>query len=146
VHPDAIAVLATNSLDTPVIGLLGRDNALQWNAASLEARRAQASRGPQPGQLQLDDAWAVVGGIVADAHALRRFSAKVQPNRDDMPVVAYRAPRLRDAPGNGPRERLRELLEVLDADPRACSARRTLPPRRRGSAGSLPTGARATTP
>jgi spermidine synthase len=44
------------------------------------------------------------------------------PNRDDQPLVAWRAPRLRDTPGDGPRQRLRAVVEALDADPAAVFA------------------------
>lgn len=117
VYPDAVAVLATHSLDTPVIGLIGRDEALRWSAGMLESRRAQTMDASWPAELQLDDPWAVPGSIVADARALRRFSENARPNRDDWPVVAYRAPRLRNAGGMRPRERLRDVLAAFDADP-----------------------------
>lgn len=117
VFPDAVAVLATNSLDTPVLGLLGRDAALRFQPKAL-ARRLRAMQGrPALAGLQLDDRFAAAGSVLADAAALRRFAGEAAPHRDDRPLVAYRAPRLRDAPGQGARERLRQLVEVLGADP-----------------------------
>lgn len=117
VFPDAVAVLATNSLDTPVLGLLGRDDALRFSPQALQQRLQAVQSLPALDGLQLDDAFAAAGSVLADADALRRFAADAAPHRDDRPLVAYRAPRLRDTPGQGPRERLRQLIDTLGADP-----------------------------
>jgi spermidine synthase len=130
VHPQAVAVLATHSLDTPVVGLVGRAPGLDWRPEVLQARLAAAQASTALAGLQLDDAWAAPGSVLADADALRRFAGDARPNRDDQPVVAYRAPRLRDRPGDGPRERLHALVEQLQADPAAVFG----PPRGAGDA------------
>ena len=118
-HPDAVALLATNSLDTPVIGLLGRapgGAGPAWSADSLAARLAGARRLPALAGLQLDDPWAVPGSLLADATALRRFAGSAAANTDDHPTVAYLAPRLRNGTSDNPRTRLAQVLDGLQAD------------------------------
>jgi spermidine synthase len=117
VWPKGAALLATNSLDTPVIGLVSRadDRPLLHDglAARLEAARSAAALQG----LQLDDAFAVPGSLVADAASLARFAAGAPANRDDRPVVAHRAPRATYAPEATPRERLRAFLAQSTREP-----------------------------
>ncbi len=121
-HPDAVAVLATHSLDTPVLGLVARvpgGPAPGWSAAHLARRLAQARGLPALAGLQLEDPWAVPGSLLADSTALRRLAGTAAPNRDDRPTVAYLAPRLRNSASDSPRTRLAQVLDALQADPAA---------------------------
>ena len=118
-HPDAVAVLATNSLDTPVLGLVGRapgGQAPVWSADSLARRMTAARALPAMAGLQLDDPWAVPGSLLADAAALRRLAGSAAANRDDRPTVAYLAPQLRNSDTDSPRTRLARVLQDLQAD------------------------------
>jgi spermidine synthase len=114
VYPEAVAVLASNSLDTPVIGLVARPGfplpslrAVQtrMDATSPALRRALDGAG-------LHDAFAVLGSVVAGPAALARFAAGVQANTDDRPGVVYAAPWDTYAPQHTPRQRLGALLEA----------------------------------
>lgn len=112
--PDGAALLASNSLDTPTLGLVGHATGrpfLPRAAPALAARFALA------------DELAVLGSLVADVAALQRFAAGVPLNTDDRPWVAYRAPRITYAPDSAPRDRLLDLLGQLSLD-----AARLLPP------------------
>lgn len=118
VYPQAQAVLATLSLDTPVLGLLG------WQAApgpalhAVRQRLAQAAHWPEPAALfGFEDEWAVLGSVIAGPAALRAFAGAAVLNTDDHPVVAYRAPRITYAPDSRPRDRLLTLLAALHAAP-----------------------------
>ena len=125
VYPQAWAMLATNSLDTPVLGLVARQDGGRVALAAVRQRLAGAALERSPAESGLDDEWALLGSIVAGPAALNRWSAGAPLNTDDHPVVAYLAPRMTYAPVSLPRERLLEWLaevsvgvgEVVDADP-----------------------------
>lgn len=116
VYPDAVAMLATYSLDTPVLGLV---SGAPFDRARLAARLGAEQRGLALAGLQYDDAYVLPGSIVADAASLQAFSSGVIANRDDHPVVSYRAPRLTYAPDSQPRDRLISLIGQWTASPAA---------------------------
>lgn len=117
VYPDAVAILATNSLQTPVLGLVARPDAPRFSQQAVQARLA-AHGGPQRlPDFGLADPFAVLGSLVADAAALRRFAGVAPLNTDDHPVVAYRAPRITYAPDSLPADRLQALLADFAAQP-----------------------------
>lgn len=127
VWPDAVAVLATNSLDTPVVGLVGRAGGTRLSPEALHQRLRST---PQASRWGFDDEFALLGSVIAGPRALARFAADAPLNTDDRPVVAYLAPRLSYAPDSRPRERLLALLGALDvaadelpADPGALAPR-----------------------
>lgn len=108
VFPDGVAVLASNSLDTPTVGLVGRAGATRFGP-----------RGGAPAmadQFGLSDDLAVLGSMIADTRTLRRLATGAPPNTDDRPWVAYRAPRVTYAPESAPRDRLLALLAQVDVD------------------------------
>lgn len=116
--PGAGAVLATHSLQTPVLGLVGHADARRFDLAQLQARAQEASHwrnGPQT--LGLGDAYAVLGTLVAGPRALARLAGDAPANTDDHPIVAYLAPRATYAPQPPPRDRLAALLAALSLDP-----------------------------
>lgn len=106
--PDGAAILASNSLDTPTIGLVGRDGGTRFAAGG--ARPELAAR------FGLGDDFAVLGSFIADRAALQRLATGAPPNTDDRPWVAYRAPRITYAPDSAPRDRLLDLLGRLDVN------------------------------
>lgn len=105
--PDGAAVLASNSLDTPTLGLVGRTGGTRF-----APRVAPALAG----HFGLGDSFAVLGSFIADAPALRRLAADAPLNTDDRPWVAYRAPRVTYAPDSAPRDRLLALLGEVSVD------------------------------
>ena len=130
VYPDGAALLATNSLDTPVLGLIAHAPAdaqphldaqghVQglFDRDALRARRAQLMRqDPLPARLaalQLGDEFALLGSFIAGPAALTQFAAGAALNTDDQPVVMHRAAVLTYAPNSLPRERLVALLHAL---------------------------------
>nr|WP_246434769.1 fused MFS/spermidine synthase [Quisquiliibacterium transsilvanicum] len=117
VWPQGAAVLATNSLDTPVIGLVSRADSGPLLHGGLAARLDAARSAAALDGLQLDDAFAVPGSLVADAASLAGFAAGAPVNRDDRPVVAHRAPRATYAPEATPRERLGAFLAQSTREP-----------------------------
>jgi spermidine synthase len=116
-YPDAIAVLAGNSLDTPVLGLIARPDDPAIDLAAVRARLAPLAGAPQLAAARLEDEFAVVGSVLAGPAALARFAQGATANTDDRPVVVHQAPWATYAPPSTPRERLLQLVNALQ--PRA---------------------------
>jgi spermidine synthase len=117
VYPRAFAVLASNSLETPVLGLVARGDDGRFDVAALRERLAHAALPTQLADLGFDDEFSVLGGTIAGPAALERFSRSAPANTDDRPVVMYAAPRITYAPDSLPRDRLTALLRELSLDP-----------------------------
>ena len=130
--PEGAAILASNSLDTPVIGLVGRADDAPFHIASIRHRLATSALPTGLAAFGLEDEFALLGSFIADSRSLRRFAGDAPPNTDDAPVVAYRAPRITYAPDSRPRDRLVALLagvsvapgELLASDTEDSDARR----------------------
>jgi len=105
--PGAFAVLATNSLDTPVVGLVTLRDSDRFDIGRLR-RNAQYG---------IDDELALLGSFIAGPSSLARFAGGAPLNTDDRPVVAYSAPRITYAPNSLPRDRLIALLRELEIGP-----------------------------
>lgn len=119
VWPQGHAVLATHSLDTPTLGLVGQAGDGRGFSLRQVQARLEASRGLPlpPADFGLQDAWSVLGSVVAGPSALARLAGTAVPNTDDRPVVTYRAPRATYAPEAAPRDRLLAVLGTLDVQP-----------------------------
>lgn len=108
VFPDGAAVLASHSLDTPTVGLIARRDGTRFSLRDAP---------PMAHRFGLGEPLAVLGSLLADPAALRRFADGAPLNTDDRPWVAYRAPRITYAPDSAPRDRLLALLDQLHLDP-----------------------------
>ncbi len=119
VYPDSWAQLASNSLETPVLGLVGRVDGRRFDVRALRVRlaRASATMTPGPASFGIEDELALLGSFVAGPRALARFAADARANTDDDPVVAYAAPRITYAPASSPQERLIALLDAVSIAP-----------------------------
>jgi spermidine synthase len=117
-YPHGWAMLASNSLETPVFGLVGRGDASRLDVAVIHYRLARLASLERVAGLGLEDELAVLGSFVAGPDALRRFAGGATPNTDDRPVVAYAAPRVTYAPDSRPRDRLLALLRELSLHPK----------------------------
>jgi len=113
--PDARAILVNNSLDTPVVGLIGARADTRVDVATLRRRLAETA--VPLADFGIDDEFALLGSFVAGPEALRRFARDVDANTDDRPVVAYRAPHVTYDPTTRPRDRLQALLEAWSVAP-----------------------------
>ena len=109
-------MLATNSMDTPVLGLVASEGG-RFDLAQVRERLAGARLPRSPADFGIADEFALLGGFVAGPHALARFAGTAALNTDDHPVVAYRAPRITYAPDSLPRDRLLALLREVDIQP-----------------------------
>ncbi len=117
VHPNGSALLASNSLETPVVGLVARADERRFDIHALHDRVASAPLVQRLTAVGIEDELALLGGFVAGPSALRRFAADAPRNTDDHPVVAYRAPRVTYAPDSLPRDRLLALLAEVSVEP-----------------------------
>lgn len=117
VYPKAFAIIATNSLDTPVVGLIARNDDQGFDPARLRARLSRIELAEPPAAFGLDDDLALFGSFIAGSRSLARFAADAALNTDDRPIVAYRAPRITYAPDSAPSDRLSALLLELSITP-----------------------------
>lgn len=117
VYPGAQAMLATNSLDTPVLGLIAHAGRAHLSQDRIEQRLSEPGSQARRSSLQLADGYALLGGFVAGPEALAHFASGAAANTDDRPTVAHRAPHATYAPEALPRERLLALLHALQSVP-----------------------------
>jgi spermidine synthase len=118
-------MLASISLETPVLGLVGRADSRRFELAPLRSRLATLELPQPPAAFGIDDDLALFGSFVAGPTALARLAAGAPLNTDDRPVVAYAAPRLTYAPDSLPRERLLALLGEVSLAPQELMAAST---------------------
>ncbi|EIT68827.1 fused MFS/spermidine synthase [Hydrocarboniphaga effusa] len=118
VYPHASAMFASNSLQTPVLGLVGRRDDGGFDFESLGRRLASVRAERMPAEFGIEDEFALLGGFVAGPAALKAFAGTAPANTDDHPVVAYRAPAITYAPDSLPGDRMIELLRQWRIEPR----------------------------
>ena len=116
-YPDGWALIASNSLETPVLGLVGRRDTKRFDVAAIRDRLARVALPERVAGIGFEDAFAVLGSFIAGPESLRRFAGNAPSNTDDRPIVAYRAPRLTYAPDSSPRDRFIALLRELSLEP-----------------------------
>jgi spermidine synthase len=94
--PNAVAVLASNSLDSPVIGLISKGDAQRGtpfiNIDLVEERLRLFSDTALLKQAKLNTSAAVLGTIFADSDSLHQWIGGREPNTDNHPVVIHEAP------------------------------------------------------
>jgi spermidine synthase len=119
VYPHGWAMLASNSLETPVLGLVGRNggDGARFDVSALRARLASVRLPDSLAHVGIEDDLALLGSFVAGPSALKRFAGNAPANTDDHPVVAYRAPRITYAPDSLPRDRLFALMREISIEP-----------------------------
>ncbi|WP_290763472.1 fused MFS/spermidine synthase [Aquabacterium sp.] len=130
-YPKGVAILASNSLETPVVGLLGHPDEAQqagrFDLTRLRQRLAANGFPRAPAAFGITDEFALLGNVIAGPEALQRFAADAPANTDDLPVVAYAAPRITYAPDTAPRDRLAVLMQSVSVAPSEVLATQTDP-------------------
>ncbi len=132
VFPQSYALLASNSLATPTVGLVGMGDDRRLDRRNVVARLSGYGTPQRRTEFGVEDEFALLGGFIAGPNALKNFSRDTPANTDDHPVVAYSAPPLTYAPDSTPVERLMMVLnsvslvpdELIDADGDAAWATR----------------------
>jgi spermidine synthase len=117
VYPASWAMLATNSLETPVVGLVARRDGGRFPATNIRTRLATIGTPHLPADFGIVDDLALFGSFIAGPPALERFAGNAPANTDDHPVVTYLAPRITYFADSLPRDRLLALLTELDLGP-----------------------------
>ncbi len=123
VYPKGMAMLATHSLETPVLGLIARAGTgargygARFDLRALRERLSSQVLSQRVAKFGFTDEFAVLGSFVCGPSALVRFAGDAPVNTDDHPVVAYGAPRITYAPDSLPRDRLVALLHALSVEP-----------------------------
>jgi spermidine synthase len=116
-YPEAWAMIASNSLETPVVGLVARADGGRFDVGAMRERLSHLALPRGAADLGLEDELALLGSVVAGPEALRRFAGNAAANTDDHPVVAYHAPHIAYAPDSRPRDRLIALLGEWSIEP-----------------------------
>jgi len=117
VYPGGWAMLAINSLETPVLGLVALVDGDRFDVEPLRKRLADLATPRSPAELGIDDDLALFGSFIAGPRALARFAGNAPLNTDDHPIVAYGAPRITYVPDSLPRDRLIALLREVEINP-----------------------------
>jgi spermidine synthase len=117
VYPGGWAMLATNSLETPVLGLVALGDADRFDVGRVRRRLADWATPASLAKFGIYDDLALLGNFIAGPRALTRFAGNAPLNTDDHPVVAYSAPRITYVPDSLPRDRLSVLLRELKISP-----------------------------
>jgi spermidine synthase len=115
--PGGWAMIASSSLETPVLGLVGRRAGEKFEVMAVRQRLAQLALPGRVASIGLEDELAVLGSFIAGPASLQRFAAGAASNTDDRPVVAYRAPAVTYAPDSAPGDRFIALLHELSLEP-----------------------------
>lgn len=116
-YPHGYAILASNSLATPTVGLIGFADDRRFDHAQVAARLGAYGTPQRLTEFGVEDDLAILGAFIAGPAALTRFAADAPANTDDHPIVSYGAPRLTYAPDSTPDERLSELLSEVSLTP-----------------------------
>jgi spermidine synthase len=117
VYPKAVAILATNSLESPAIGLIGRMDDELFSVGDAKQRLLNMQNGDLLGNSQLNDEFALFGNIIGDSDAIMRFSLEAPINTDDLPFVTHQAPWVAYSENAMPRDRLLEFLNGMQVRP-----------------------------
>jgi len=117
VYPDARAVLVSNSLDSPAVGLIARKNATWPKISALQALWRDPQTAVSAQQARLNNPFDIWGTVVADSASLRAFTQGTAPNTDDHLQVSFKAPWVTYAPKETPRDRLREVISLWHTEP-----------------------------
>ena len=117
VYPEGRAILASNSLETPVLGLIGRRNNGNIDVEGLRQHLANSALPKSPADFGIEDEFALLGSFVAGPKALAHFAGHTIANTDNHPIVAYLAPHITYAPDSLPRDRLITLLHEFSSEP-----------------------------
>jgi len=117
VYPDAKAVLVSNSLDSPAIGLISKKDAPWPLISEIKKKWENPEMVFSAKQAHIEDAFEIWGSVFADASALHEFTAGFEPNTDDDLQVGFKAPWVTYAPQESPRARLGEVLSLWHVEP-----------------------------
>ena len=117
IYPNGWAMLANNSLETPVIGLVALNSSSKFDLDVIRNRLSNIDLPQQLKYIGIEDEYALLGGFIANSNSLNKFSESAALNTDDQPIVSYSAPMITYWPNSTPRERLVYLIRHLSISP-----------------------------
>jgi spermidine synthase len=124
--PNAVAVIASNSLDSPVIGLISKRSAPLGapfiSIDTVDQRLRAFGDTALLKQAKLNNSVAVLGSIFADSDSLHAWVGTREPNTDDHPIVIHEAPWTTYGAATSPRARLMTLMAASTVKPSAVFA------------------------
>ena len=117
IYPQGAALLATNSLETPVLGLIAfQQGKGPPPTAQMIKQRMASNTLPQPlADFGFKDEFAIAGTFVGGPSALKSFAGDAPHNTDDHPIVNYIAPSITYAAVSSPSDRLAAFLTEMRA-------------------------------
>jgi len=113
VFPDAAMLLCHNSVDSPIVGLVGFRDRPQYGLGWMSQRIADPRCWQNLQQVNLAEDLTVFGNLLATQRELAAFCGRGPLNTDDRPLVVFDAPRFTYGPPTPPRLRLMSLLQTL---------------------------------
>jgi spermidine synthase len=115
VYPQGAALLATNSLETPVLGLIAfQQGKGPPPSVQMIKQRLVSNTLSQPlADFGFKDEFSIAGAFVGGASALKRFAGHAPLNTDDHPIVNYIAPSITYAAVSSPADRLAAFLKEM---------------------------------
>ena len=117
VFPDASAFMTHYNLDTPIVGLIGSNEAVQYPSDWFQQRVANEVLSENLKRVRLYNNFTLFGCYMADSEQLRAFAGTGPINTDDLPVVMYQAPHFTYSQQALPQTRLLKLVDMFQ--PRA---------------------------
>ncbi|MEE4112585.1 MAG: hypothetical protein V2I40_07190 [Desulfobacteraceae bacterium] len=117
VFPDGVAFLATYSLQTPIIGLIGGNAPLSYPPDYYEQRVESRLSYEKLQRYRLHSLYTLLGGFMGGPQDLDSFSGQGPLNTDDRPVVVFEAPQFAYAPDEPAANRLLKLIDQMNPAP-----------------------------
>jgi spermidine synthase len=117
VFPEARAFLLRFNVDTPVLGMVGTLDRIQYSSDYFAQRVAEPKLAEALAAQQLRDGFQLLGCFVAGPEQLRLFAQGAPLNTDDRPVVLFGAPAFAADTHATSYGRLFQLLRACPHDP-----------------------------
>jgi spermidine synthase len=117
VFPNGQAVMATYSLQMPIIGLIAHSDNRPYQADYMDKRASDHRLRRKLVSLRLYNTYTLFGTFIADARDLIDFAGSGPLNTDDHPVVMFDAPRFAYTQQAPACQRLLAMLDQLHPEP-----------------------------
>ncbi len=117
VFPEGKAFLATFSLQTPIIGLIGTTEPVKYPSDWLDRRVQDSTLRGKLQALRLNDSYALLGNFLAGRDDLAAFAGLGPLNTDDHPVITFAAPRFIYSRPQPAYRRLMSLINTFKPHP-----------------------------
>jgi spermidine synthase len=117
VFPEAQAWMLQFAVDTPVVGLVGRDGPVRLSPDAVESNAHVRGLASELRKVALASTLNLAGCFLAGPEALRRYAGDGERNTFDRPIVSFLAARLTGAGSLDPPGLFLDLVERFRDDP-----------------------------